>query len=234
MRPSPRRACRPLWVLQGAIPRDFQSSLEPSSERFVDPLPCGGVHIAVFESNDPASTPDAVSPVPRPDLRRIFTKIAIALAAPVLFLGACEAALAIAGFGAPHFYGLPPGVSTYWIPFRNGAGEWVGYRRAFPRAYSQYPESRPLFAKEKPAGGFRVFTVGESTVEGSPYELGSFTDWLRVRMVHMMPGTPWRSSMQGTRDGAQRNCENCCRSAWNTSPTSSCGCLDSTRWFPRT
>lgn len=59
--------------------------------------------------------------------------------------------------------------------------------RANARKYKLYPEPEPLFSRDKSAGGFRVFVVGESGVQGIPYEIGGFPDWLRLRMQQMCP-----------------------------------------------
>jgi lysophospholipase L1-like esterase len=114
-----------------------------------------------------------------------WKKLLLALLAPALFLGAAEAVLALAGVAVPRYDGLgDPG--RYWLP-RAAAGEPAGYDRAFPRSYKQFPEKQPLFLAEKPANGWRVFVLGESSVKGLPYETGCFSDWLRLRCAAMLP-----------------------------------------------
>jgi lysophospholipase L1-like esterase len=121
---------------------------------------------------------------PRTPLRR---KIAVAIAAPLLFVALTEVVLALGGVRVPAYAGLPPGVSDYWIPWEQ-AGKPAGYQRAFPRRYRFRPEPMPVFLREKPSNGYRVFVLGESSVEGTPYELGTFCDWLQLRLTAMLPG----------------------------------------------
>ncbi|HKD99765.1 MAG TPA: SGNH/GDSL hydrolase family protein [Planctomycetota bacterium] len=108
---------------------------------------------------------------------RLAGRIALVAAAPALFLAILEAALAVAG--APRDrYSLGPGSSLgrYWVPTGNG----------FERAISPKP-GKPAFLRDKPRNGYRVFVLGESTVEGVPYGFGSFVEWLDVRMRAMLP-----------------------------------------------
>lgn len=120
-----------------------------------------------------------------PRRRSIFIKLAIALAAPVVFLVITETLLAICGVRVPTYVGLPPGVADYWIPCEPPT-QPPGFNRAFPRNYKIFPETLPLFVKDKPANGFRVFCLGESSVAGLPYERGCFSDWLRLRLGAML------------------------------------------------
>jgi tetratricopeptide (TPR) repeat protein len=105
-------------------------------------------------------------------VRRLRAKIALAALAPVAFVALCEGILWAFGIG---------GAAPYWVPRENG------YIRSLPRPYKLHPEPVPLFLREKPPRGWRLFVLGESTVEGNPFEIGSFTDWLRLRLRAMLP-----------------------------------------------
>ncbi|MBI3819246.1 MAG: hypothetical protein HY286_11180 [Planctomycetes bacterium] len=120
-----------------------------------------------------------------PKRKSILVKLTIALLAPAIFLAVVEAALAIAGVRVPRYVGLQ-GVDDYWIPY-NEPGKPAGFDRAFPRNNKIVPEKPPLFLKDKPANGYRIFCLGESTVAGLPFEIGCFSDWLRLRVGAMMP-----------------------------------------------
>ena len=118
-------------------------------------------------------------------MRRWLLRLAVVVAAPVLFLVVLEGVLALAGVTVPRYAGFQdPG--AYWIPCEIG-GQPPGYTRVFPRNYKQVPETLPLFRRDKPANGWRVFVLGESSVRGLPYEVGCFTDWLRLRATAMLP-----------------------------------------------
>lgn len=109
----------------------------------------------------------------------------IAALAPAIFLGICEIAAALCGVRVPRYHAQ--GAETdYWIPYE-APGAPAGLQRVVAREFKTFPEKLPLFVKNKPANGFRVFTLGESSVQGSPYEIGSFSDWLRLRLTAMMP-----------------------------------------------
>ena len=104
---------------------------------------------------------------------------------PALFLALLETALALSGFTVPRYEGFgDPG--RYWIAWQV-EGQPAGFSRALPRAWRQRPEPLPVFLADKPANGYRVFVLGESSVKGDPYETGSFTDWLRLRLTAMLP-----------------------------------------------
>lgn len=120
-----------------------------------------------------------------PRIRNLLKKSALLAASPIVFIAILELTFALAGVRVPRYPGLPPGVSSYWVPVEE-AGVAAGFERAFPRNYKIFPESRPAFTKNKPANGFRVFVLGESTVVGLPYEVGGFVDWLRLKMQAMM------------------------------------------------
>ncbi|HTE06646.1 MAG TPA: SGNH/GDSL hydrolase family protein [Planctomycetota bacterium] len=117
--------------------------------------------------------------------RSHWKKLAVAAAAPLVFLALLEAGLAVAGVEAPRFEGLGDR-DHYWLDWQAEGGP-AGYDRAFRRKYKQFPEQLPLFLRDKPANGWRVFVLGESTVQGWPYETGCFADWMRVRATAMLP-----------------------------------------------
>ena len=118
--------------------------------------------------------------------RRWLVRLGVVVAAPLLFLVLLEGVLALAGVRVPRYEGFQDG-GAYWIPCEV-EGQPPGFDRVFPRNYRQAPEALPLFLRDKPANGWRVFVLGESSVKGLPYEVGCFTDWLRLRARAMLPG----------------------------------------------
>ncbi|MFN0206295.1 MAG: hypothetical protein ACKVS6_08265 [Planctomycetota bacterium] len=112
-------------------------------------------------------------------------KLLIAICAPVVFFVIAEIVLALGGVKISRYVGTG-GVANYWIPYPE-KGPVEGYNRVFPRGYKIYPEKLPLFVKDKPANGFRVFCLGESSVQGLPFEIGCFADWLRLKLTLMLP-----------------------------------------------
>jgi tetratricopeptide (TPR) repeat protein len=119
-------------------------------------------------------------------MRRWAVRLAVVVTAPLLFLLLLEGLLALAGVRVPRYAGFQDAVA-YWIPCEVD-GRPPGFTRFFPRNYKQVPETLPLFLRDKPADGWRVFVLGESSVRGLPYEVGCFTDWLRLRAGAMLPG----------------------------------------------
>jgi tetratricopeptide (TPR) repeat protein len=117
--------------------------------------------------------------------RKLLRKLLLALLAPLLFLLLLEGVFALMGVEVPRFSGLGD-QDTYWMPWQE-PGKPEGYHRAFVRKYKQHLEELPIFLKEKPANGWRVFVLGESTVQGFPYETGCFADWMRLRARAMLP-----------------------------------------------
>ncbi|HKD99651.1 MAG TPA: SGNH/GDSL hydrolase family protein [Planctomycetota bacterium] len=117
-----------------------------------------------------------------PARRRLARRIAIVLLAPVLFVALLELSLGLAGVHADR-YALGPGssVERYWVAVDGG------YARFSPRRMRRHEDS-PAFVRDKPPNGYRVFVLGESTVEGFPYGFGDFAEWLRVRLRAMLPG----------------------------------------------
>ncbi|HKD99908.1 MAG TPA: hypothetical protein VKE69_02765, partial [Planctomycetota bacterium] len=84
-------------------------------------------------------------------------RMALALLAPLAFLGLVEAVLAVAGVDALRY---PQGLDRYWV--LNTELRPPGYQRFQPRSRKQFPEAVPIFLRDKPANGFRVFVLGES------------------------------------------------------------------------
>lgn len=117
--------------------------------------------------------------------RKFVAKLTIAVLSPVIFLAICELVCAVGGVRVPRYHALHAEVD-YWVPYEE-PGKPAGLQRVVSRNFKNYPEKLPLFAAAKPSNGFRVFTLGESSVQGSPYEIGSFTDWLQLRLAAMMP-----------------------------------------------
>jgi tetratricopeptide (TPR) repeat protein len=124
---------------------------------------------------------------PRRAPRRLAVKLCVAALAPVVFLAAAELACALFGARVPRYFGSGPGIAEYWVPSTRPSSA-AGLVRAFPRSNRLYPEPDPLFLRVKPANGYRLFVLGESSVQGLPYEIGSFCDWLRVQLRAMLPG----------------------------------------------
>jgi len=119
-------------------------------------------------------------------VRRWLIRIGLIVAAPLAFLLLLEGGLAVAGVHVPRYTGFQD-QGAYWVPCQV-KGRPAGYDRVFPRNYRKFPEPLPLFVRDKPANGWRVFVLGESSVKGLPYETGCFTDWLRLRATAMLPG----------------------------------------------
>jgi tetratricopeptide (TPR) repeat protein len=119
-------------------------------------------------------------------MRRWLVRLGVVVGAPLLFLVLLEGALALAGVRVPRYAGFQDD-GAYWIPCQVES-QPPGFDRVFPRNYRQAPETLPLFLRDKPANGWRVFVLGESSVKGLPYEVGCFTDWLRLRARAMLPG----------------------------------------------
>jgi tetratricopeptide (TPR) repeat protein len=122
-------------------------------------------------------------------------KLALAIGSPLVFLGLIEGGLAIAGVNVVRYAGMGDN-GAYWVPWppedaadatADAPSGPPGFQRVFPRVYRQFPEQLPLFLRDKPANGWRLFVLGESTVKGLPYEVGCFTDWVRLRATEMLP-----------------------------------------------
>lgn len=106
--------------------------------------------------------------------------------APLLL---CEAVLTLAGIGRATDYDDPfVGFSAIQPLFvRNDISG--RYEIAPSRLEHFCPDS---FAVEKPAGEFRIFVLGGSTVQGRPWEIEtSFTTWLELSLGAADPSRQW-------------------------------------------
>ena len=110
-----------------------------------------------------------------------WAKLALGAAAPVLFLVLLEAGLRLAGFGRD---------TNFFIPDAK-----PGFYRTNPR-YTElfFPASfglKPLnfrIAKEKPAGSYRVFVIGESAAMGVPEPGFAIAPQLQAQLRAAYPG----------------------------------------------
>jgi len=109
-------------------------------------------------------------------------KALLVVLSPPAFLVLLEGLLVLAGVDPKRYRYIPGG--RYFVPCQE-SGSPAGYRRWDGRRLSR---DLTAFRREKPAGGFRLFVVGESTVQGFPYPLGSFCDWLSLRLGAMLDG----------------------------------------------
>lgn len=101
-------------------------------------------------------------------------RLVIAAAAPVVFIIITEIIFRLAGLGAPPpFFVEDPNDKTKIL--RSGT-----YREF-------YGTPPPPIFKIKPANGFRVAIVGESTVAGYPYFYATFSDRLAVNLSDALP-----------------------------------------------
>lgn len=117
---------------------------------------------------------------PRAPLRTALWSILPA----ILLISGAEFILRFAGLRPFPFAGISS--PTYWVHANNPDGT-EGYIRARPRPYKVVPEPIPLFLKNKPKNGFRVFCLGDSPIYGWPYDVGSCCDWLQSRLGAIMP-----------------------------------------------
>lgn len=99
--------------------------------------------------------------------QRLYLFYALACAIPLLFFVALEAGLRWFDYGYPRalFLPAPAGYANepYLLPNREVARRYFG-RDSFAPA----PQLEP-FRKQKPANGYRIFVLGESTTAGWPY-----------------------------------------------------------------
>jgi len=96
--------------------------------------------------------------------KRIFTILLIAT--PIVLLLALEIMLRIFNYGgnqALFVTGPEKQISHYWM-----CGQEVGKRYFFMQNSKPSPP-KDLFLKQKPANGYRIFVLGESTTAGFPY-----------------------------------------------------------------
>lgn len=113
---------------------------------------------------------------------RWFTVIALAL--PVVLFGLIEGAARLlwpAG-ALPLFVAAPTGTGEWLIPNPVVAARW------FPGEASPPAPSMEFFRAEKPANGFRVFVLGESSAQGFPYpRTGAFSRLLDAALTDALP-----------------------------------------------
>jgi Flp pilus assembly protein TadD len=139
---------------------------------------------------DAASAPPPARP--GPGLRQRLLLVALGLALAVVALAVLEGALRLAGVGRGALYddpfvGFAPG-SDLFEPQRLPDGTPVWATR--PEKLAFFNEQR--FLAEKPADGYRVFTLGGSTTYGSPYDDHvSFGRWLERYLAAADPSRRW-------------------------------------------
>jgi hypothetical protein len=118
--------------------------------------------------------------------QRWLIRLSLAAGTPILLLVVSELACAVAGVRVPRYVGPQAALQEYWVPCRD-PNSTPGFDYAIPRENEFQKLPSPIFVKDKPKNGFRVFVLGESTVAAAPYETGGFVDWLRIRMTAMLP-----------------------------------------------
>ncbi|HWA85002.1 MAG TPA: hypothetical protein VG710_02170, partial [Opitutus sp.] len=112
---------------------------------------------------------------------RWWMKLALAVAAPVLFFALLETGLRLAGFGRD---------TNFFVPDTK-----PGFYRTNPR-YTElfFPASfglKPLnfrIARQKPAGSYRVFAIGESAAMGVPEPGFAIAPQLQAQLRAAYPG----------------------------------------------
>jgi len=109
-------------------------------------------------------------------------RLAVLVAAPVLFLVAVETALRVFGYGYP--------VSLFVRAESNGAyvPNWKFGWRFFPRSLARGPYLS-FFPAEKAAGTYRIFVLGGSAAQGVPNPAYGFSRVLEVMLREGYPGT---------------------------------------------
>ena len=109
----------------------------------------------------------------------------VALAVPFVLFGAIELAMRAL---------WPAGALPLFVTAPTGSGAWlmanpVVAARWFPGEASPPAPNAEFFRAEKPANGFRVFVLGESTAQGFPYpRTGSFARLLDAALTDALPG----------------------------------------------
>lgn len=116
--------------------------------------------------------------------RRIFRVVAVLFGVLPLLLA--EVILALLGLGTPGSLDDPlAGFSEVHRLFEEDPSG--GVFRTAPSRGLFFGEQ--TFALEKPAGGFRIFCLGGSTVRGRPFTTEtSFTKWLELELAQRLPG----------------------------------------------
>jgi lysophospholipase L1-like esterase len=100
---------------------------------------------------------------------------------PYVLLGLLELALRVFSFGDDLRLFVPSSDASYY-----GINQRVG-----KRFFSTFENTAPLsdyFLKEKPSNGYRIFVLGESTVQGFPYDANlAFTRVLHRQLQDVFP-----------------------------------------------
>ncbi len=128
-------------------------------------------------------------PTPNPRELSLGRKLLFSTVVLVAFFGAVELTLALAGVrpilvDEDPYVGFQPTLRLFAPDAESGL-----YQTAKNKLALFNPQS---FAIDKPAGGFRIFTVGGSTTYGRPFDDGtSFTGWLREYLAAAAPERAW-------------------------------------------
>lgn len=116
---------------------------------------------------------------PQASKKVLFYTLLIIL--PYVILGVLELALRVFSFGDDLALFVPASDPQYYQ-----SNQLVG-----KRFFSKFEHTAPLsdyFLKEKPANGYRIFVLGESTVQGFPYDPNvAFTRILQRRLQDIFP-----------------------------------------------
>ncbi len=129
-------------------------------------------------ANDEKSAPRPLTP------RRRAAFYSVAILAPFFLLLLAEGVLRVAcsSCGLPLFVTAPFGEGRYEIANRGVAARWFAGLESPPT-----PRPEP-FARRKPANGYRVFVLGESSAAGFPYPpTGTFASLIRDALRDVLP-----------------------------------------------
>ena len=108
-------------------------------------------------------------------------RLAVAIAAPLVFLALAELVLRAAGYGYPaEFFVAGCGGTRYEANPKFG-------RRYFPHGLARAPDFA-LFDMPKPAGTYRIFVLGSSAAFGVPEPAYNFGRLLEVMLRERYPG----------------------------------------------
>jgi lysophospholipase L1-like esterase len=114
-------------------------------------------------------------------MSRRLLRAAAVLAVTLALLAACEGVLRLVGYGAPPASSSDPTLQATLPLFRPAAG-----RDGVPML--QRSDAPVAFRQEKPANGYRVFVVGESSAFGYPFGPEfAFSRFLQERLAAAMP-----------------------------------------------
>lgn len=124
------------------------------------------------------SFPEKTDPAAR--RRGIGLKLALAVAAPLVVLGALEGTLRIAGYGEATDLFVPDGLPGM---YRTNPGFTLPY---VPASFGIHPLSFRIH-RHKATNGLRVFVVGESAAQGMPEPDYGFAALLRAHLRSQFP-----------------------------------------------